>query len=71
VTKSDAESPKVKLTVVDVSEPGRPKLVGSAATDSMFGFGGATLAYMWARPQVIGDYIYVAGINYFDVFKLR
>ena len=71
VTKSDAVNQKLQLVVVDVSEPEKPGLIDSTTTDSMFGFGGATLAYMWARPQVIGDCIYVAGINYFDVFKLK
>jgi hypothetical protein len=71
VTKSDAESQKLQFAVVDISDPNSPEIVGSAATDSMFGFGGASLAYMWARPQIIGDYIYVAGINYFDVFRLK
>jgi hypothetical protein len=56
---------------VDVSEPSNPKVIDSIETEFMFGFGGATLAYMWAHPQVVKDYIYIAGVNYMDVFRLR
>jgi len=71
VTRSDADNPVLHLCIVDVSEPDNPRVIDSIATESMFGFGGATLGYMWARPQIIGECIYVAGINYFDVFNLK
>jgi len=71
MTKSDVESQKLQLVIMDVSEPGNPKVIDSVATESDFGFGGASFAYCWARPQVTNDYIYIAGINYLDVFKLR
>jgi len=71
VTKSDSTSRKLQIAIVDISEPEKPELIGSIVTDSDFGFGGATLSYMWARPQIIGDCIYVAGIKYFDIFNLK
>jgi hypothetical protein len=71
VTRSDADDPVLHLCILDVSEIDNPKVIDSIATGSMFGFGGATLGYMWARPQIIGDCIYVAGINYFDIFNLE
>jgi hypothetical protein len=71
VTRSDADNPVLHLCIVDVSELDNPKVIDSIATESMFGFGGATLGYMWARPRIIGECIYVAGINCFDVFNLK
>lgn len=71
VTSSDADNPVLHLCIVDISEINNPKVIDSIATGSMFGFGGATLGYMWARPQIIGECIYVAGINYFNVFNLK
>jgi hypothetical protein len=71
VTRSDADNPVLYLCIVDVSEPDNPKVIDSIAIGSMFGFGGATLGYMWARPQIIRECIYVAGINYFDIFNLK
>jgi hypothetical protein len=71
VTRSDADNPVLHLCIVDISETDNPKVIDSIATESMFGFGGATLGYMWARPQIIGECIYVAGINYFDIFNLK
>ncbi len=70
VTKSDVDTQLLQLVVVDVSEPDNPKMIDSIATESMFGFGGASLAYMWARPQVIGNYVYIAGVNYMDVIEV-
>jgi hypothetical protein len=71
VTRSDADNPVLHLCIVDVLELDNQKVIDSIATESMFGFGGATLGYMWARPQIIGECIYVAGINCFDVFNLK
>jgi len=71
VTGSHAEDQKLQLTLVDISEPGNPRVIDSISTESMFAFGGASFAYCWARPQVIGDYIYLAGLNYLDVIKFN
>ena len=71
VTKSDAETQLLQFCIVDVSEPEKPEIMYSVATESIFGFGGASLAYMWARPQVMGDYVYIAGINYMDIVEIK
>jgi len=71
ITKSDVESQRLQLVIVDISEPSNPKVIDSLATESIFGFGGSSYAYCWARPQVIGKYIYVAGINYMDVIEFK
>lgn len=71
VTKSDPEQSVLELVVADVSEPLKPVILDTAETESMFAFGGAYLMYMFTRPQVIGEFVYVPGINYFDIFKLN
>jgi hypothetical protein len=71
VTKSGNEVSTVQMCLVDVSRPDSPKLMDSLDTESMFGFGGATLGYMWICPQVIGDYVYIAGINYMDIVEIK
>jgi hypothetical protein len=69
VTKSDPENPLLGLSILDVSQPENPKLLDSIETQSVFGFGGATFGYCWARPQIIGNYVYMAGLTYMDIFK--
>lgn len=71
VTKSDVDSQMLQLAIIDITESSNPKLIHSVITESIFGFGGSSYAYCWARPQVIGDYVYVAGINYMDVVKFK
>jgi hypothetical protein len=71
MTKSDKESQKLQMCMLDVSQPESPRLLDSVVTESVFGFGGASRAYCWMRPQVVGDYVYIAGVNYMDVIKLR
>ena len=71
VTKSDAETQKMQMAIVDISEPGKPAIVGSVVTESLFGFGGASMAYMWWCPQIIGDYVYIAGLNYMDIVEVN
>ncbi len=71
VTKSGNEAVTVQLCLLDVSQPDSPKLMDSVDTESMFGFGGATMAYMWWCPQIIGDYVYIAGINYMDIVEIK
>jgi hypothetical protein len=71
VTKSDYESKKIQLSVVDISDPENPGLVDSKMTESDFILGGVTLAFCWMRPQVVDDFIFVSGMRYLDVFELR
>ena len=71
VTKSDIESHKLQLSLLDISQPECPKLLGSVITESIFGFGGATFAYCFTQPQIIDKYVYVAGINYLDIFEIK
>ena len=71
VTKSGKEANKIQLCIMDVSQPDNPRLMGCVETQTEFGFGGATLACFWTRPQVIGNYVYVASINYMDVIEIR
>jgi hypothetical protein len=71
VTKSDAETHLLQCCIVDISEPWSPEVLDTMMTESMFGFGGASLAYMWTCPQVIGDYVYIAGINYMDIVEIK
>lgn len=71
VTKSDPENPLLGLSILDISQPDNPELLDSVETQSIFGFGGATFGYCWARPQVVGSYIYVAGLSYMDIFRIR
>ena len=70
VTKSDAETQLLQLCIVDISNPESPGLLDTIVTESIFGFGGATYGYCWMRPQVIGNYIYVAGLNYMDIMDI-
>lgn len=71
ITESDYESKKIQLGVVDVSEPENPIVIGSTITKSDFVLGGVTFTYCWARPQIAGDFIYVPGMRYLDIFELR
>jgi hypothetical protein len=71
VTKSDAETRMLQLSIVDISNPESPELLDTVVTTSFFGFGGASYAYCFAHPQVIGDYVYVGGVNFFDIYKIR
>jgi hypothetical protein len=71
VTKSDKESLKLQISIVDITGPETPRLRDTVMTGSVFGFGGATFSYCFARPRVIGDYVYIAGGNYLDVVKSR
>jgi hypothetical protein len=71
VTKSDKETSKLQLDILDVSQPRDPRLLDHIATQSIFGFGGASFAYCWMPPQVIGNYVYLAGLNYMDIIKIR
>ncbi|HEY98380.1 MAG TPA: hypothetical protein G4O16_09410 [Dehalococcoidia bacterium] len=71
VTKSGNEAVTVQLCLVDVSQPESPRLMDSVDTESMFGFGGASMAYMWWCPLIIGDYIYIPGVNYMDIVEVR
>jgi hypothetical protein len=71
LTKSDKTDSLLKLRVLDVSEPENPKQIGAADTQSRFGFGGVTFAYCFMRPQVIGEYAYVAGLDHMDVIRIR
>lgn len=71
VTKSGKEANKIQLCILDVSQPENPRLMDCVETQTEFGFGGATLACFWTRPQVIGNYVYVAGLNYMDVIEIR
>jgi len=71
VTKSDTETQVLQLCIVDISNPESPGLLDTVVTESVFGFGGASLAYCWMRPQVIGNYVYVASVNYMDVIEIR
>jgi hypothetical protein len=70
-TKSDAETGMLQLSIVDISDPESPELLDTVMTSSFFGFGGASLCYCFAHPQVIGDYVYVGGVNFFDIFKVK
>lgn len=71
VTKSDVDSQILQLSIIDVSESDNPKVIDSMAPESIFGFGRASFTYCWTRPQVIGEYIYIAGVNYMDVIKIK
>lgn len=71
LTKSDKETTKLQLFILDISQPESPQLLDSMVTKSVFGFGGATYGYCWMRPQVIGSYVYVAGLNYMDIIEIR
>jgi hypothetical protein len=71
VTKSDAMVQKLEMSVIDVAQPESPQVLDSVTTESLFGFGGATLSHCFMRPQVVGDYVYVAGMNYLDVYKIH
>jgi hypothetical protein len=71
VTKSDKESQKLQMSIIDIAKPATPRLLDTVITESGFGFGGATFSYCFARPNVIGDYVYIAGTNYMDVIKVR
>jgi hypothetical protein len=71
VTKSDAETKMLQLCMVDISNPESPVLLDTVVTTSFFGFGGASYAYCFAHPQVIGDYVYVGGVNFFDIFEVK
>ena len=70
-TKSDAETGMLQLSLVDISNPESPELLDTTVTESFFGFGGASLCYCFAHPQVIGDYVYVGGMNFFDIYKIK
>jgi len=70
VTTAGAETYKTSLVVVDVTDPLHPVTVASAPMETDFILGGVTFAYCWTPPQIIGDSVYVAGRNYFDVFKI-
>ena len=71
MTKSNVESPTVQMSIIDVAQPESPQVLDSVTTESLFGFGGATLSHCFMRPQVVGDYVYVAGMNYLDVYKIH
>jgi hypothetical protein len=71
VTKSDKDSQKLQMSIVDISQPESTRLLDSVMTESVFGFGGASYSYCWIRPRVIGDYVYIAGANYLDIFKTK
>lgn len=71
VTKSGNEASTLQLCLLDISRPDSPKLIDSVDTESIFGFGGASLAYMWTCPLVIGDYIYIAGHYYMDIVEIK
>ncbi len=70
VTTANPETYKTSLVVLDVTDPLHPVTVVSATTETDFILGGATLAYCWTPPQVIGGHVYVAGRYYFDVYKM-
>ncbi len=71
VTESDYEDKKIQLIVIDVSESANPGLVSSTTTSSDFVLGWVTFAYCWARPIVVNDIIFVSGMRYLDVLKLK
>ena len=71
VTKSGDDAVTVQLCLVDISQPESPKLMDSVDTESWFGFGGATMAYMWGCPIIVGDYVYIPGVNYMDIVEVK
>jgi hypothetical protein len=71
VTKSGDDAVTVQLCLVDISQPESPKLMDSVDTESWFGFGGATMAYMWWCPIIVGDYVYIPGVNYMDIVEVK
>jgi hypothetical protein len=71
MTKSSAEMLKLEMSIIDISQPESPRVLDSVTTESWFGFGGATLSHCFMRPQVVGDYVYVAGMNYLDVYRIH
>jgi hypothetical protein len=71
ITSSNATAPTLAMSVIDITHPKNPKIVGSVTTDTFFGFGGATVPHCFMRPQVIGDYVYIAGWNYMDVYRVH
>ncbi len=71
VTKSGKETNKIQLCILDVSQPNSPRLMDCVETETVFGFGGGTLACFWTRPQVIDNYVYVASVDYMDVIEIR
>jgi hypothetical protein len=71
LTKSDMANPLLQLCILDVSQPQNPILLDSVDTQSMFGFGGATFAYCFMRPVILGDHVYIAGRDHMDVIEFR
>jgi hypothetical protein len=71
LTKSSVESLTVQMSIIDITQPESPQVIDNVITESMFGFGGATLSHCFMRPQVVGDYVYVAGTNYLDVYRIH
>jgi len=71
VTQSDKDSQKLQMSIVDISQPENPRQLETVITESVFGFGGASYSYCWIRPQVMGDYVYFAGLNYMDILTIQ
>ncbi|MFC1946387.1 hypothetical protein ACFLXY_00550 [Chloroflexota bacterium] len=69
VTRSDYENSKLKLEVLDISEPQHLSRVDSITTESDFISGGITYAYCWSRPLISGHYILVPGMRKIDVYR--
>ncbi len=70
MTVSDWETRMMQLCVVDITQPEKPFVLGTALTESGFAFGGAYWGYILIPPQVIGDYVYIPGLKDMDIFKI-
>jgi hypothetical protein len=71
LSKSDGQSRKLQLCVLDVSDPNSPSVLSSTATESDFVLGGVSFAYCWMRPQVIGNHVIIGGLKGMDVITLQ
>ena len=71
LSRSDKDSQKLQMSIIDISQPEIPRLLDTVVIESVFGFGGASYSYCWIRSQVMDDYVYIAGANYMDILKIQ
>ncbi|MBN2074270.1 MAG: hypothetical protein JW762_01840 [Dehalococcoidales bacterium] len=69
VTNTEYENTKIKLDILDISEPENLVLVDTVTTEADFILGGVTFAYCWMRPQTTGEYIMIPGMRIIGVFR--
>lgn len=67
MTKAANLTSNLTMCIVDISQPQTPKLLDSVQTESPFGFSASS----FARPQVVDNYVYIAGLHYMDVIETR